>query len=68
VACVYIFRHGNKNKFKIGRTKKSAKVRLKKLQTGNPDLTICDVIETEYDILRRHDCTPASNILLPGSK
>jgi hypothetical protein len=49
MACVYIFRHGNENKFKIGRTKKSAKVRLKELQTGNPDLTIYDVIETECD-------------------
>jgi hypothetical protein len=49
MACVYIFRHGKENKFKIGRTKKSAKIRLKDLQTGNPDLTIFDVIETEYD-------------------
>jgi predicted phage-related endonuclease len=49
MACVYIFRHGKENKFKIGRTKKSAKLRLKELQTGNPDLTIYDVIETEYD-------------------
>jgi hypothetical protein len=49
MACVYIFRHGNENKFKIGRTKKSAEVRRKELQTGNPDLTIYDVIETEYD-------------------
>jgi predicted phage-related endonuclease len=47
--CVYIFRHGNENKFKIGRTKKSAKVRLRELQTGNPDLTNHDVIETEHD-------------------
>ena len=36
MACVYIFRHGKENKFKIGRTKKSAKIRLKELQTGNP--------------------------------
>jgi hypothetical protein len=49
MACVYIFRHGKENKFKIGRTKKSAKIRLKELQTGNPDLTVFDVIETEYD-------------------
>jgi hypothetical protein len=38
MACVYIFRHGNENKFKIGRTKKSAEIRLKELQTGNPYL------------------------------
>ena len=49
MACVYIFRHGTENKFKIGRTKKSAQIRLKELQTGNPDLTSFDVIETEYD-------------------
>jgi len=49
LAYVYIFRHGKENKFKIGRTKKSANIRLKELQTGNPDLTIFDVIETEYD-------------------
>jgi hypothetical protein len=49
MACVYIFRHGKENKFKIGRTKKSAGIRLKELQTGNPDLTVYDVIETEYD-------------------
>jgi hypothetical protein len=49
MACVYIFRQGKENKFKIGRTKKSAKVRLKELQTGNPDLTVFDVIETEHD-------------------
>jgi hypothetical protein len=49
MACVYIFRHGMENKFKIGRTKKSAEIRLKELQTGNPDLTSFDVIETEYD-------------------
>jgi hypothetical protein len=49
LAHVYIFRHGKENKFKIGRTKKSAKIRLKELQTGNPDLTVFDVIETEYD-------------------
>jgi len=49
LAHVYIFRHGKENKFKIGRTKKSANIRLKELQTGNPDLTIFDVIETEYD-------------------
>jgi predicted phage-related endonuclease len=49
MACVYIFRHGKENKFKIGRTKKSAKVRLKELQTGNPDLTFYDEIETEHD-------------------
>jgi hypothetical protein len=49
MACVYIFRHGKESKFKIGRTKKSAEIRLKELQTGNPDLTVYDVIETEYD-------------------
>jgi predicted phage-related endonuclease len=49
MACVYIFRHGSENKFKIGRTKKAAQIRLKELQTGNPDLTSFDVIETEYD-------------------
>jgi hypothetical protein len=49
LAHVYIFRHGKENKFKIGRTKKSANIRLKELQTGNPDLTLFDVIETEYD-------------------
>jgi hypothetical protein len=49
MACVYIFRHGRENKFKIGRTKKSAKIRLKELQTGNPYLTMFDVIETEYE-------------------
>jgi hypothetical protein len=49
MACVYIFRHGKENKFKIGRTKKSANMRLRELQTGNPDLTVFDVIETEYD-------------------
>jgi hypothetical protein len=48
MTCVYIFRHGKENKFKIGRTKKSAKIRLKELQTGNPDLTTFDVIETEH--------------------
>ena len=48
-ACAYIFRNGKENKFKIGHTKKSAKVRLKELQTGNPDLTFYDVIETKYD-------------------
>lgn len=49
MACVYIFRHGKENKFKIGRTTKSAKIRLKELQTGNPYLTIFDVIETQHD-------------------
>jgi hypothetical protein len=49
MACVYIFRHGRENKFKIGRTKKSAKIRLKELQTGNPYLTMFDVVETEYE-------------------
>ena len=49
MAWVYIFRHGTENKFKIGRTKKSALIRLRELQTGNPDLTSFDVIETEYD-------------------
>jgi hypothetical protein len=48
MACVYIFRHGKENKFKIGRTKNSANIRLKGLQTGNPDLTIFHAIETEY--------------------
>src|SRR6516164_3803741 len=49
MACVYIFRHGKENKFKIGRTTKSPNIRLKELQTGNPDLNVFDVIETEYD-------------------
>ena len=49
MAHVYILRHGRENKFKIGRTTKSVKVRLKELSTGNPDLVIFDVIETEHE-------------------
>ena len=49
MAYVYILRHGRENKFKIGRTTKSVKVRLKELSTGNPDLAIFDVIETEHE-------------------
>lgn len=49
MACVYVFRHGKENKFKIGRTKKSTKLRLKELQTGNPYLTFFDTIDTNFD-------------------
>jgi predicted phage-related endonuclease len=49
MAYVYIFQHGKENKFKIGRTKKPVDIRLRDLQTGNPYLTIFDVIETEHD-------------------
>ena len=49
MAYVYILRHGRENKFKIGRTTKSVKVRLKELSTCNPDLAIFDIIETEHE-------------------
>ena len=44
---VYIFQHGSKDLFKIGRTKGNVEKRRKALSTGNPvELRIFDVIET----------------------
>jgi predicted phage-related endonuclease len=49
MAWVYILRQGKEDKFKIGRTTRLAESRLEGLQTGNPDLTIFHLIETEHE-------------------
>ena len=47
---VYIFQHGTKDLFKIGRTRRDVEKRRKALSTGNPvELKIFDVIETMHD-------------------
>jgi hypothetical protein len=72
VGYVYVFRHGDDDQFKIGRTANVEK-RLKQLQTGSPKpLTVFDVIETadardgEAFLHRRlaHKCLIGENFAL----
>jgi hypothetical protein len=76
VGYVYVFRHGDDDQFKIGRTANVAK-RLKQLQTGNPkSLTVFDVIETadakdgEAFLHRRlaHKCLIGENFALTSDE
>lgn len=49
MACVYILRNGTDNIFKIGRTI-DIETRLSQLRTGNPKLTVFQLIETDHDV------------------
>ena len=49
MACVYILRNGTDNIFKIGRTI-DIETRLRQLRTGNPKLTVFQLIETDHDV------------------